>query len=261
MKNTAGGPSALGRLLLKRGHLKIALVGESSALDRAAPLAAGLENCLPPGSAAAEFTPPVLQLPPEPPFEGWSTATAVSFVARAFQYCVNHPVCLGPWRRSTCWRPRSSRTVKIVKGGAYGGFALYGAEDGLFCLGSYRDPHVVSTLRVYEAAAGFIRSGSYTDEDIKEAVLQICSEIDKPDPPGPAARKAFYRGIIGLRDAAREDYKTRLLAISRDQVRSAAETYFSATGKPPAVAVISGEDKLKAANETLGTQALTLHRI
>jgi hypothetical protein len=147
------------------------------------------------------------------------------------------------------------------KGGAYGGFALYGAEDGLFCLGSYRDPHVVSTLKVYDAAADFICSGSYTDEDIKEAVLQICSEIDKPDPPGPAARKAFYRGIVGLRDAAREEYKARLLAVSRGQVQSAAETYFTASGQPPAVAVISGEDKLKAANEILGKQSLTLHRI
>jgi hypothetical protein len=147
------------------------------------------------------------------------------------------------------------------KGGAYGGFALYGAEDGLFCLGSYRDPHVVGTLKVYDAAADFICSGSYTDEDIKEAVLQICSEIDKPDPPGPAARKAFYRGIVGLRDAAREEYKARLLAVSRGQVQSAAQTYFTANRQPPAVAVISGEDKLKAANEILGKQSLTLHRI
>ncbi|MCU0555766.1 MAG: insulinase family protein [Desulfobacterales bacterium] len=262
LNRLAGELSALGRLLLKRGHLKIALVGESSALDRAAPLAAGLENCLPPGSAAAGFRPPVLQLPPEPPFEGWSTATAVSFVARAFQTVrMNHPDAPALAVIAKLLRSLFLHREIREKGGAYGGFALYGAEDGLFCLGSYRDPHVVSTLRVYEAAAGFIRSGSYTDEDIKEAVLQICSEIDKPDPPGPAARKAFYRGIIGLRDAAREDYKTRLLAISRDQVRSAAETYFSATGKPPAVAVISGEDKLQAANETLGTQALTLHRI
>ena len=44
------------------------------------------------------------------------------------------------------------------KGGAYGGFALYNPEDGLFCFASYRDPHIVSTMRVYEKAADFIRS-------------------------------------------------------------------------------------------------------
>jgi hypothetical protein len=44
-------------------------------------------------------------------------------------------------------------------------------------------------------------------------------------------------------------------------VQSAAETYFTASRQPPAVAVISGEDKLKAANEILGRQSLTLHRI
>jgi Zn-dependent M16 (insulinase) family peptidase len=120
---------------------------------------------------------------------------------------------------------------------------------------------VVSTLKVYDAAGGFIRSGAYSDEDIKEAVLQICSEIDKPDPPGPAARKAFYRGIVGLSDEARKEYKTRLLAVTREQVRAAAETYFGATGKPPAVAVISNEDKLKAVNESPAMQALSLFRI
>jgi presequence protease len=254
--------SALGRVLLKRGQLRIALVGESAALDTAAPLAADLENCLPPASAAAGFLSPALQLAPEPPFEGWSTTTAVSFVARAFQAVrMDHPDAPALAVIAKLLRSLFLHREIREKGGAYGGFALYGAEDGIFCLGSYRDPHVVSTLKVYAAAAGFICAGSYSDEDIKEAVLQLCSEIDKPDPPGPAARKAFYRGIVGLRDAAREEYKTRLLTVSRGQVQSAAETYFTASGRPPAVAVISGEDKLKAANITLGTQALTLHRI
>jgi Zn-dependent M16 (insulinase) family peptidase len=204
----------------------------------------------------------VLQHLCAPPFEGWSTSTAVSFAARAFQTVrMRHPDAPALAVIAKLLRSLYLHREIREKGGAYGGFALYGAEDGLFCLGSYRDPHIVGTLKVYDAAAGFIRSDSYTDEDIKEAVLQICSEIDKPDPPGPAAHKAFYRDIVGLSDAARREYKARLLAVTRSQVRSAAETYFNTTAKPPAVAVISGEDKLKAANETLGAQPLTLHRI
>jgi Zn-dependent M16 (insulinase) family peptidase len=73
------------------------------------------------------------------------------------------------------------------KGGAYGGFAIYNPEDGLFCFGSYRDPHIVTTLNVYRNAADFVRTNIFSDEDIKEAILQVCSEIDKPDPPGPTA--------------------------------------------------------------------------
>jgi hypothetical protein len=147
------------------------------------------------------------------------------------------------------------------KGGAYGGFSIYNPEDGLFCLGSYRDPHVVNTLRVYDQAGPFIRSGRFTDEDVKEAILQVCSEIDKPDPPGPAARKAFLRRLVGLSDDLRLGFKTRLLALDREHIRAAAERYFDAADRPQAVAVISSEEKLASANVELTQNPLALHRI
>ena len=68
------------------------------------------------------------------------------------------------------------------KGGAYGGFAVYDLEKGVFSFASYRDPQIVRTLKVYREAGVFIRSGRYSEEDVKEAILQACSEIDKPDP-------------------------------------------------------------------------------
>jgi Zn-dependent M16 (insulinase) family peptidase len=147
------------------------------------------------------------------------------------------------------------------KGGAYGGFAVYNSEDGLFSLASYRDPHIVSTLNVFKRAADFIRSGDYSEEDINEAILQICADIDKPDAPGASARKAFYREIISLSDEARQDYKQRILALTRDQVLQAAEKYFDPDNTQQAVAVISGEDQLKSANQKLSAHALKLYRI
>jgi Zn-dependent M16 (insulinase) family peptidase len=147
------------------------------------------------------------------------------------------------------------------KGGAYGGFALYSPEDGLFCLASYRDPHIVSTLKAFDNAAAFIRSGSFEEEDVNEAILQVCSEIDKPDPPGPAARKSFYRSIIALTDDMREDYKSKLLNLTRQQVIQVAEKYFNGDTDKQAVAVISGEEQLKAANDMLVSNPLLLKRI
>jgi len=147
------------------------------------------------------------------------------------------------------------------KGGAYGGFAIYSPEDGLFCFGSYRDPHIVATLSVYAAAAEFARSGNYSDEDVKEAILQVCSEIDKPDPPGPAARKAFYRKIVSLSDEIRSQFKTRLLSLTRDDVRQAATKYFNIQAAQQAVAVISNEKKLNEANQQLADQPLKLYQI
>ena len=146
------------------------------------------------------------------------------------------------------------------KGGAYGGFALYNPEDGLFCLASYRDPHIVTTLKVFENAADYITSGSFSEQDVNESLLQVCSEIDKPDPPGIAAKKAFYRKIISLSDQARQRFKEQLLRQTRKQVLKVASRYFNGSRIKPAIAVISSESRISAANKKL-TVPLTAHRI
>jgi hypothetical protein len=146
------------------------------------------------------------------------------------------------------------------KGGAYGGFALYNPEDGTFSLASYRDPRIVETLEVFQGAAGFISGGSFNDTDVKEAILQVCSEIDKPDPPGPAARKAFFRKIIRLSDDLREGFKQRLIALTRREVLAAAERYFGGGLQHCSVAVIGSEENLLAANAKL-PEPLEIHPI
>jgi len=147
------------------------------------------------------------------------------------------------------------------KGGAYGGFAIYNPENGLFSFGSYRDPHIVETLAVYDGVAGFVSAKGITDEDVKEATLQVCSEIDKPDPPGPTARKAFYRKMISLSDDARNRFKSGVLSLSKSRVQEVAEKYFHEGAPDQAVAVISGEAQLQAANEKLKDRPLKLHAI
>jgi hypothetical protein len=128
-------------------------------------------------------------------------------------------------------------------------------------MASYRDPHIVNTLNVYKNAFEFIRSGDFSEEDIKEALLQVCSEIDKPDPPGPAARKAFYRRILSLSDEARDMYKKQLLTLNRDRIIRVAEKYFHDDFSRHGVAVISGEEKLALANKQLGDRPLALFAI
>ena len=193
--------------------------------------------------------------------EGWSASTAVSFVAKSFQTVrLGHKdapamAVIGKMLRSL-YLHREIRE----KGGAYGGFSIYNSEDGLFSFGSYRDPHIVATLKAYDGASDFIKTGNYTEEDIKEAILQICSDIDKPDPPGPSARKAFARKIVFLTDDMRMDFKKNLLEITRNKVMTAAEKYFS-DNNSSAVAVISNEDKLKEANKKLPGHQLKLNRI
>ena len=117
-------------------------------------------------------------------------------------------------------------------------------------------------IKVYDGAVDFINSGRFVDEDVKEAILQVCSGIDRPDPPGPAAQKAFYRKIVSLSDEARKTFKERLLSLTRDKVVEVAAKYFDPNKSKRSVAVISSEQKLKEANEKLPDQSqLRLYRI
>jgi presequence protease len=244
-----------------RSNLKMALIGESDSLKAAAPPSAELLNKMDPGTADG-FSPPPLTPGKDLPREAWHTSSSVSFVAQSFTTV----------RMEDPDAPALSVIGKILrslylhreireKGGAYGGLAVYNLEDGIFCLASYRDPHIVRTLNVFDGAGDFIRSGRISDEDVKEAVLQVCSDIDKPDPPGPAARKAFYRRIMSLADEPRLLFKTRLLSLTRETVLAAAERHFSNLDSRRSVSVISGNDQIRTANKKLEGRPLDIHQI
>ncbi|MFO7709591.1 MAG: insulinase family protein [Desulfobacterales bacterium] len=193
--------------------------------------------------------------------EGWGTATAVNFVAAAFP-AVRLEHADAPALAVIAKMLRSLYLHREIreKGGAYGGFAVYDPEDGVFSLASYRDPQLAATLDVFERSGEFVSSGAFDDTDVKEAILQVCAEIDKPDPPGPAARKAFYRRIVKLSDDVRLAFKQRLIALSRAEVCAAAERYFSRGLADSSVAVIASESSLREANAKL-KEPLELHRI
>ena len=252
---------AIGSMLFYRKNAKLALIGEKAILAQAAEPMNALTHALADGGTDG-FVPPRLDLAPGLPMEGWSTSTAVSFVAQTFQ-TVRLDHADSPALSVIAKMLRSMYLHREIreKGGAYGGFAIYNAEDGLFSFGSYRDPHIVGTLKVYNGAADFIRSGKFSEEDVKEAILQVCSEIDKPDPPGPAARKAFYRRIIGLSDETRIRNKENLLKLDRKAVVDAADRYFDNSPANKAVAVISSRDLLETANRKLAGHALSLQTV
>lgn len=239
----------------------MALIADGAGMQTAEPQALDLLNRFPGNPAVAEQNPIVR---PDRPtvWEGWHTGTAVSFVAQSLK-CVRYPHEDAPALAVIAKLLRSLYLHREIreKGGAYGGFAIYNPEDGLFSFGSYRDPHIQRTIGVYAGVGDFIASGDYTEKDIQEAILQVCSEIDRPDPPGPAARKAFYRKLVGLEDDQRQQFKERLLALNRTTVRAAATRYLAHLEGQTATAVISSQEILRKANQEMQAQPLELHAI
>jgi Zn-dependent M16 (insulinase) family peptidase len=247
----------ISKTLFTRNNFKMALIGEEQPISAASSATASI--LLKTGHG---FVPPEIDCDDQIPREGWSTSSSVSFVAKTFETVrLGHEDAPALSVISKILRSLYLHREIREKGGAYGGFAVYNTENGLFCLGSYRDPHIVSTLRTYDNARVFIRSGNYGDEDIKEAILQVCSDIDKPDSPGTAARRAFFRKIVLLSDHTREQFKQELLTLTRNQVIDVAQKYFDNSNQKQAVAVISNEDRLNAANKQLAHNPLKLFRI
>jgi hypothetical protein len=250
----------VGRRIWLQPNFRAAVIGEPDLLPEARMRVSGIAAGLAAGGNAG-FAYLGEPTPPARTREGWSTATAVNFVAAAFP-----AVRLGhedsPALAVIAKMLRSLYLHREIreKGGAYGGFALYNAEDGVFSLASYRDPQLAATLDVFERSGEFIGSGAFDDTDVKEAILQVCAEIDKPDSPGPAARKAFFRQIVNLSDDLRLRFKQRLIALSRAEVIAAAERHFSRGLAGCSVAVIASEASLRDANATL-KEPLELHRI
>jgi len=252
-------------LVITAENIKVGLVGESGDLKGSLGLLskggflAGV-SAFEPGGAG--FAVPPVTVENGPVREGWSTSSAVSFVAKTIRTVrMAHEDSPALAVISKMLRSMYLHREIREKGGAYGGFALYSSETGLFNFASYRDPHILATLNAFEGAAAFIVSGKYTQEDIKEAILQVCSEIDKPDPPGPAAKKAFHRGLINLSDDARRGFKERLLRLKHDDVVRVGQAYFSPGTHEDGIAVISGEDKLTKANENISDAPLMINKI
>ena len=103
--------------------------------------------------------------------------------------------------------------------------------------------------------------GKRTDDDVKEAILQTCSDIDRPDSPGPAAVKAFSRKLVSLTDDIRLRYKEGLLGQTKGTVRDAAEKYFGSMSGKAGIAVIAGAEELEAANKKIPERPFAIHRI
>ncbi|MBF0100561.1 MAG: insulinase family protein [Desulfobacterales bacterium] len=245
------------------GNIKIALVGESknmnSGIDEAKSF---LKNVGKTNDSSIKILPSEIQIDSEVR-EGWTTHAAVSFVANAFKtvrFEHEDAPCLSVM--SKLFRSIYIHREIREKGGAYGGYASYNSEEGIFSFASYRDPNIVRTLDVFKKAGKFIRSGQIADDDIKEAILQVCSDIDKPHTPSVAARRDFYRRMVGLTDDARKAYKQHLLSLTRKNIIDIMDTYFSDDYiQKQGIAVISSQDKLQQANQLLKESPLSIYSI
>jgi len=246
--------SAMAAALLTKDNFKPAVIGAKPSLILADQKIRQIHDNLSNGTQKAFFTPDI-DCDTQRPYQGWYTNTAVSFVGQSFKTVrITHEDSPGLAVISKILRSLFLHKEIREKGGAYGGFAMYNTEEGIFSFGSYRDPHIKRTLDVYADACDFIVQGKFTETDVKEAILQVCSDIDKPETPGPAAMKAFYRQITKLSNEIRKGFKDALLRLDKKRIQDIAQAYFTRGEADKGIAVISSKPMLVEANQALETE-------
>ena len=254
--------------VLKRGNFKPAVIGGKSAIVVAENRINSIHEHLSNDSDQSDYSPafftPDISFEQNLPYDGWYTNTSVSFVGQSFKTVrITHEDSPGLAVISKILRSLFLHREIREKGGAYGGFAIYNTEEGIFSFGSYRDPHIKRTLDVYKKACDFIINGDYSKTDVKEAILQVCSEIDKPETPGPSAMKAFYRDITKFDDNIRRQFKDSLLQLNKKRIQNIAKKYFAIDETQKGTVVISNKANLEEANIQLMAEEkqLNLYKI
>lgn len=249
--------------LFERSAMRAAITAEAEHLDNTAAAFTTFIAALPhggshPATALAGFTPQAAEL-------GWATSIPVSYVTRSFRtvpYCNPDAAVLNVL--AALLRANFLHREIREKGGAYGGMASSSSDGGIFTMLSYRDPHLERTLQVYTQALEWVEKGEFGAQEIKEAVLSVFSNRDRPKSPAGKGASEFAAQLQGVSYALRQQFRTNLLKVTRDDLIRVAKTYLSpdtaATSRSPeAISIISSEEKLR--NSAAALPHLEIKRI
>lgn len=196
-------------------------------------------------TTAATITPQAVQL-------GWATSIPVSYVTRVFRTVpLVHEDAAALKILAALLKANFLHREIREKGGAYGGMANSNSEAGVFSMLSYRDPHLSRTLDVYEQALQWVQSGDFDQEKIKEAVLAVFSAIDRPLSPGGVGAHEFANALQGMTLEIRQQFRQRLLAVTKEQLINVAQIYLTDKLAESPVSILSNDEILRQAQEQL----------
>lgn len=107
------------------------------------------------------------------------------------------------------------------QGGAYGSGANYNSAMAHFYFHSFRDPHISETRMHFHEAIDRIAEGKFDPKDLEEAKLGVVQSLDTPIAPSMRALTAYGWLRSGRTLAMRQQFRDRLLALSRVDVQRA----------------------------------------
>jgi hypothetical protein len=141
-----------------------------------------------------------------------------------------------------------------VQGGAYGGMCQYDPGSGIFAFMSYRDPHIVRTLQVYNDVHGFLSEERIKPDELRKAIIGTIGSIDKPMDPAKRGYVSMIRNFAGLNDEIRLNLRHRILDMTKDALVEDLSLFFTTAEKSAVMAVYGEGNRLQEANGVLETK-------
>ena len=250
-QNKAGVVEKLARLkelLLRKEGLTINITADSEGLAAIAGSADELAARLRSYPSAAEANP----ILPAAQNRGITIPAQVSYVAQAFPapgygHPQTAPLLILSKLLSNGYLYKTIR----VQGGAYGGMSLYDPMDGIFSFLSYRDPHVVQTLKAYQDAVRIVCGEGVNRDEMEKAVIGTIGALDRPIDPSGKGSVSLTRIFAGISDTYRQSLREEILSMTVEKMRQATCAFFEASKPGGVIAVYGAEEKLRRANEVL----------
>ncbi len=103
-----------------------------------------------------------------------------------------------------------------VQGGAYGGFAVFDYQSGVYTFLSYRDPNLVDSLANYDATGQYLRNLTLDESELTKAIIGTIGDMDAYQLPDAKGFTSLRFHLLGITDEERQRLRDEVLATTQE---------------------------------------------
>lgn len=158
---------------------------------------------------------------PAPAQELILAPTQVNFVGKTFPLAVSGVPASGAFKVVKKYLDTVYLWEKVrVQGGAYGCPSVYDTNTGLFAFVSYRDPNLMRTIGVYDAACDFLDTLEISDDELRKCIIGTIGDADLYMLPDAKGFNSLLNYVVNYGDADRQKQRDQMLSASRADFRA-----------------------------------------
>jgi Zn-dependent M16 (insulinase) family peptidase len=137
-----------------------------------------------------------------------------------------------------------------VQGGAYGGFAVYNGNSGVFNYLSYRDPNLTGTLGNYHRTAEFLKNLDLSQSELERSIIGTIGDMDSYQLPDAKGFSAMIRHLTNTTDEERRKSRNEVFSTTVEDFKAFADV-LAKVNDNGTVIVMGSREALENANTSL----------